>query len=233
MKKQRLKKLIITSSCTLLFYGQVQIALLVMILGFVGASGICHADEIAVLPGTGGQTNHAWNGIGSTTGGYQFTVNSPVTVTELGFFVPQGSLADNHQVGIWTSGGTLLVSATVPAATSPTLLDGFDFVPVTPITLGTGSYVIGAEGNTMSTDQFTFGKTGSITISSITLGVSVSAEFGPVNTLTFPTVQPTDFATEGYFGPDFLVAVPEPSTISLACLGVLAWASRLRRSGPP
>ena len=201
------------------------------ILGFVGASATCHADEIAVLPGTGGSTNHAWNGSGSSTIGYQFTVNSPVTVTELGFYVPQGSLADNHQVGIWTSGGTLLVSATVPAATSPTLLDGFDFVPVTPITLGTGQYVIGAEGNSTSTDQFTFGKTGSITISSITLGVSVSAEFGPPNTLTFPTVQPTDFATEGYFGPDFLVAVPEPSTISLACLGVLALASRLPRSG--
>src|SRR6516225_3626489 len=72
-----MKNPIATRFCPLLqlINGQVRIALVVMILGFVGASGICHADEIAVLPGTGGQTNDGWNGNGSTTIGYQFTVN--------------------------------------------------------------------------------------------------------------------------------------------------------------
>jgi hypothetical protein len=110
------------------------------------------------------------------------------------------------------------------------LLDGFDFVPVTPITLGTGQYVIGAEGNSTSLDQFTFGKTASTTISSITLGGALAGEFGPPDTITFPGT-PVNFATQGYFGPDFLVAVPEPSTIGLACLGALGLALRLRRSG--
>jgi hypothetical protein len=185
-----------------------------IILGITLASRICYADVIAVVPGSGGFQNALWNG--NVTIGWQFTLSSSVTVTELGFFEATGSLSDPHPVGIWNSGGTLLGSATVPAGTPTMLLNGFDFVPVTPFTLGAGMYTIGAYGNGTSPDQFKFGLTGSTTIPGLTIGNGVSSAFGPT-TLTFPTM-PVDGTKEGYFGPDFLVAtstVPEPSTCTL------------------
>jgi Domain of unknown function (DUF4082)/PEP-CTERM motif len=201
-----------------------------MILGFALAAPVCHADTITVVPGPGGVTNNAWNF--DATIGWQFTLSSPVTVTELGFFDATGSgLSDPHPVGIWNGSGTLLGSATVPSGTAGMLVDGFRFVSVTPFTLGAGAYAIGAYGNQTSLDAFEFGLGGSTTIPALTLGGAVEAASLP-NTLTFPT-SPEGFATQGYFGPNFMVAtIPEPSTISLLALafGLAGFFKAMRRT---
>ncbi len=201
-----------------------------LISGLIMTISVCRADVIAITPGTGGLENNLWNG--NSTIGYDFTLTSSVTVTELGFFdanLAEGP-ADSHPVGIWNSDGTLLASATVPSGAPSLLIDGFDFVSISPVVLGPGSYAIGAYGLMTSPDQFEFGESGSTTIAGLTLGGAVETfDTG----LTFPT-SPEAFATEGYFGPDFLVgqAVPEPSTITLLALPfglVVLFSIRRRR----
>jgi Domain of unknown function (DUF4082)/PEP-CTERM motif len=204
------------------------VSLLALACGFVLAGSVCRADAIAIVPGTGGSENDLWNG--NATIGYDFTLTTSVTVTELGFFDANGASgpSDPHPVGIWTSGGTLLASATVPAGPPSLLIDGFDFVPITPIVLGPGSYAAGAYGVLGSSDNFEFGKSGSTTIPGLALGGAVETF---ATGLTFPS-SPETFATQGYFGPDFLVATtPEPSTVGLAALalGLMAFYSMRRR----
>ena len=196
-----------------------------LIFGCISVVRVCYGDTIAVTPGSGGFESDLWNQ--DSTIGWQFMLSAPVSVTELGFFDANGSsgLSDSHAVGIWNSSGTLLGSVTVPSGPPATLLDGFSFESVTPFTLGAGTYTIGAYGNETSPDQFKFGLSGSTTIAELTLGDAVFAPSAP-NTLTLPTMV-EDFATQGYFGPDFLVgptsSVPEPSTISLLTLLAIAF----------
>src|SRR5262245_37302899 len=63
---------------------------------------------------------------GDQTFGYEFTLSSAVTVTNLGLwdFQNTGS-STSHAVTIWTSTGTQLVQTTIPAGTGETLIDGF------------------------------------------------------------------------------------------------------------
>jgi hypothetical protein len=197
---------------------------------FVSLASVCPATTIAVTPGPGGSQNSAWNG--NVTIGWQFTLTSPVTVTDLGFFdADDDGLSDPHEVGIWDSLETLLGSATVPPGIGATLLNGFRFVPVAPFLLAPGSYTIGSYGNVTSPDEFRFGISGSTAIPGLTLGGGVQSTFGPTS-LSFPG-QVNGFAAEGYFGPNFGIngapaPVPEPSTLSLVgiTLGALLLARR-------
>src|SRR5215472_2937082 len=74
-----------------------------VVLGLALSLRACDADTIAVVPGTGGQQNNLWGG--DATIGWQFTLASSITVTELGFFAPSNSLSDPHPVGIWDGSG--------------------------------------------------------------------------------------------------------------------------------
>lgn len=201
-----------------------------LISGLVLTISVCRADGIAITPGTGGSENASWSG--NATIGYDFTLASSVTATALGFFNANGlsGPADSHPVGIWNSGGTLLASATVPSGAPSLLIDGFDFVSISPVVLGPGSYAAGAYGLQTSTDQFEFGESGSTTIAGLTLGGAV---FTFATGLTFPTTS-VPSSTQGYFGPDFLAgqAVPEPSSIPIVVVFfglVVLYSIRRRR----
>lgn len=79
--------------------------------------------------------------------GWEFTVNSPVTIAALGVFdessVP--GLSENQTVGIWDSSQNLLATAVVPAGTDTTLVGSFRYVPIAGLSLAAGqSYTIGA-----------------------------------------------------------------------------------------
>lgn len=178
------------------------------------------ADSIAVIPGTGGSENAAYNYNGNF--GWIFTLSSSVTVTGLGYFdANSDGLSDAYPVGIFDTSGNLLTSATVPAGTGGTLLDGFRFVPAS-LVLGPGTYEIGAYYASIDLDNFLFGESGSVTIPGLTLG-SAFTEMG--NSLAYTVINAGNpsFATQGYFGPNFTVSsVPEPTTLALAGLGGLA-----------
>jgi hypothetical protein len=83
------------------------------------------------------------------TFGWSFTLNKPITLTDLGlwdgnnqnpFDATGDGFASSHPVSIWTSEGTLITSATLSAGKSGTLDNGFRFVSVVPIVLQPGDY---------------------------------------------------------------------------------------------
>jgi len=166
----------------------------------------------------------------SATLGYAFTLSSPVTVTNLGLFDSRNDgFAESHAVTIWTSTGTQLVQTTIPAGTSGTLINGFRYVSIAPLTLAAGTYTIaGFYGVTPDASLFS--------LSSITgaSGVSYLGSRGALG-FTFPTgdvfVNPNS-----YFGPnfEFTTGVPTPdsgSTVSLLGCALLGLAA-LRRKLP-
>ena len=91
------------------------------------------------------------------TAGYKFTTGSgQILVTSLGYSDWTGlgnsgsGLVTTHQVGIWSTNGTLLGSVTVPAGTAGNLVNHFWYASLsTPLTLAPNTiYVIGASVNT-------------------------------------------------------------------------------------
>ena len=157
--------------------------------------------------------------------GWVFDVNDPIEVTWLSFFDSgQDGLAESHELGLWDSTGTLLISATVAAGTVNPLHDKFRAVPVQPTRLTPGTYRIGAlftTGNDPNmfptfTQDFT-------TAPEITFGRTASAVGA---TLTNPA--PTFFTMgPGYFGPNLeFRTAPEPSSLVLFGTVLLVGATR-------
>jgi len=187
------------------------------------------AESIAVQPGGGGIQNA--NYAANVTLGWGFSLATPLTVTDLGFFDGNSGLVDPHPVGIWDSAGTLVAEATVPSGIAATLVSGFRFVPISPVSLSAGAFTIGAYANGTSPDPFRF------EVPSFTPVAGLS--FGPVDlftrgdSLTRPTTAADVFTQGGYFGPNFLVSapteIPEPGTIGITLMGLAIVTGRVLR----
>jgi hypothetical protein len=169
---------------------------------------------------TGGtvQTNNNWSL------GWQFTVNSPITVDGLAFY--DNTDDESHLVGIYNDATqALLVSTTVlttdpDMGTAPWRVDS-----ITPYVLGVGTYDIMA---VTGDDNYTYGPTTLTTIPQITF---VQDEYcTPASAaLAFPNA--TD-GSQAYFGPSFTVetGTPEPASVLMIGGGLLLAAGlRLRR----
>ena len=177
--------------------------------------------------------------------GWEFSTNSAITVTSLGFFDDlQDGLLQSHEVGIF-SAGTLLASAIIPAGTGATLINQFRWVAIAPLGLSAGqTFRIGAylPSLPLSTprDSFMFDPTGFASAPEINF-VGRRFLFGGFGDPNAGTSQP------GAFGPnfDFVAAatgVPEinghlgnPLAIALLWLGIMAsrrCSSRLKTAGP-
>ena len=94
-----------------------------------------HADTPAFyLEGTAAVQSQSFTG----SRGWQFSIAGSSAITQLGVFDAGGDgLINPHQVGLWRIDGTLLASATVPAGTAAPLVDGYRYVSITPVVLGT------------------------------------------------------------------------------------------------
>ncbi|MCK5700245.1 MAG: DUF4082 domain-containing protein, partial [Cyclobacteriaceae bacterium] len=113
--------------------------------------------------------------------GWEFLVNSNITVTSLGFLdVDSDGLLASHEIGLWDSGGNLLGYVTVTPASAPNV-DNFLYENLaTPIDLTSGkSYRIAAN---VYGDAFVFSGNNIVTDPSITFGDSYSGFPG----FTFP-----------------------------------------------
>jgi hypothetical protein len=153
---------------------------------------------------------------GAFTLGWSFNVSGPaIMVSALGWYdAGSNGLLNPHTVGIYSSSGTLLVSATVPSGTTGTLDNGFRMVSITPFRLNPGSYVI-AGFNPNSSDPFltstTFIAAAGITPTNINRYEWSSA-------LAFPSQS----ASFSYGAANFeFTPTPEPSTLLLS-LGAFA-----------
>jgi hypothetical protein len=154
--------------------------------------------------------------------GYSFTTTVPFSIDALAYW--DDGLANNHQVGIWDSGGTLLVSTTVLG--TDTLFGHFRYGSISPYLLGPGSYVIGGEflGNG---DPFPSDPSGLLTLPGYTWGSDLQL-FG--SGLNFPTVDTSGgYGTNGILVVTFSAGsaeVPEPSTWAFMITGLTLFAAR-------
>lgn len=150
--------------------------------------------------------------------GWEFTVSSPVSVRALGIFdFGADGLVNSHDLGLWTTDGTLLAWAKITTLNSSlvgsTSADGaWRSTPIEPLVLPAGIYVVGATyraDQPFNDDLLLQGATTTIsTIPGITYNrsrLSVNAGLG----LFFPG--PGAF-TDRYFGPNaFTEATPTPA----------------------
>ena len=167
------------------------------------------ADTIAFSVSGGG--TGTFSGL---TLGYAFTVSSPIHVTNLGFFdEANNGLNESHAVTIWTSTGTQLVQATIPSGTSGTLINGFRYASIAPLTLAAGTYTIAAFTSLFNSDFALFNT--SITSASGLSYVGSRSSFSPA----FPTGD-VDNNPNSYFGPNFQFTTPTsaPDTGTTASL---------------
>ena len=214
-------------------------------------------------PASSGIESTASNeGVLSYNLGYSFTVNAPITVTALGFFADpyyydpanpyyntlgstSQAYAISHDVGIYTSTGTLLLSATVSQSdalvnnfryASPSIGPNLTLLPNTSYIIAgvTGTYDPFYE-DVQITDSNGAQQYGIVTPPEVTYGGSVSAVG---NSLTGNSFQSSALSNPGLFGPNFQFntlpasAAPEPgqwSVLALAALGLGTLIVRVRR----
>jgi hypothetical protein len=135
-------------------------------------------------------------------------------------------------LGMFDSGGTLLSQVTVPAGITATLVGGYRYESVTPITLTAGSmYFIGAYfgpvidrcGTACGDASLVFGSETYAPGITFLLSNQTRAIIG-AGPLNFPGLDAE--IPEGFFGPNFLIGMPdatptpEPASLACASLGV-------------
>ena len=179
---------------------------------------------------TGGTLFPSFNSTNMTIG-WSFTANNNLSVSSLGLFdeTTGTPLSQNHQVGLWTSTGTLLSSVTV--RTNSALTGSFRYESITPVSLTSGStYFLGSTVSSPFDDRYLSGATSITTAPQITFGNTLrNASAGG---FSFPS---TTGPGNGRFGPNFqfdvLVppSVPEPdSTLGFLAIGIFGIASTLK-----
>lgn len=172
--------------------------------------------------------------------GWTFLHDGPgytIHLTKLGVVDGAGDGLDaSHRVGLWTLDGALLASATVPAGTAASLEDGYRYVPVGPVELMPGAYVVGAHYERSDPDA-TLSYLNAVPV----VGPQLRLEFGVLGIgryavgpeLAFPTNR-TASPGEGQAPPVLLqpnfqyttALAPEPWTGALALIGSALLVSR-------
>ena len=201
------------------------------------AASAAFAQNPAINSWTGGSLFATYHG--NTTGdvvGFRFTMVNTMLVDQLGMYcggatgAPDGSIAADHQVGLWRdSDQTLVASGTVLTGTAVNG-QGFAYVAIAPVQVDAGvSYTLGATYATAAPgDGYISSATSISTSSDITFLGAVRPEL-----VSMGFVYPTVFTAgaNGRFGPNMtMTAVPEPGTfVAIAFgLGTLALARRRR-----
>jgi hypothetical protein len=200
-----------------------RISIMLCAVGLLSFGSRASAVEIVnfAFPGNNFTNGNYW------TLGYEFTVNAPITINGLSVFDSgmDGFVDGFHYVGLWDSSSNLIATTTV---TSSDPLDGwFRVGAIGPMTLGTGTYVVGA---TMGNDLYTWANIGTTVIPQVTFNTDRFIASG-YQALALPTN--TSGGVDGWFGGNVRVggSVPDGgSTLFLISAGLLGLGALRRRS---
>ncbi len=211
------------------------------------------ADTPAFISG-GSRTNQPPSFTGTKGGAYlnfsSLSSGNYIAVTQLGVFDQGGDgLVNAHAVGIWAADGTLLASTTIPAGTVATLVDGYRYMPISPVLIPPGAspipnpfrFLVAAEYSAGDVDDLVspirvFGSGYTQPVSATSYDGSLSQGFYGLGAgLPFPSQHLP--VPEGSSGPPFLevnfqfnvVQVPEPAVSLLLASGLLYLFLRQRR----
>lgn len=172
-------------------------------------------------------------GVNGTTYGWSFNVINSIAIDGLGIWdAGANGIGAPTRVGLWTSGGTLLASATIMDSNThiaSTRTDGdWLFNTISAITLEPGSYLLGAVY--FSDAPLALANTQRLTDTSISFGA------GRMATYNAGFSAPTSSISTTIFGPNMrsvdYVDVAEPGSLALlaACLIGMAFARRVSRA---
>lgn len=192
--------------------------------------GSARADQALISFSSDYQTG----GAEVQTLGWEFTLSQSVVVTHLGLWdYGADGLNHSHLVTIWSTGAvkTRLVEGTVPDGGAPD--SEWQWVSVTPTTLGPGTYRIGAvypyAGSNPDPDLHD--RIAAFADTVVTGGAVsyVRDAYGSSTGYPGNTFGPEE---KGYFGPNFLYS-PEPGLVQLPLLigfsGATLWLRRRQR----
>jgi len=171
--------------------------------------------------------------------GMEFQVTSNTAVNALGVWEDTSLLQLSHDVGLWLPGNVTNIpdfQATVPSGTGGTLIDGFRYALIgSDVVLTPGNnYVIGAANLGSSGDAFNdpFPAGGFANGPNVT---TVANRFVAGAAFAYPVNSDLNVVPRwGGANATFIAAaVPEPSTVTLATLGLLSlgfvgWRRRRR-----
>jgi hypothetical protein len=176
-------------------------------------------------------TSYNWDqNMVNCTMGYSFSVKSDIWVTHLGAFDYQSDgLNSYHDVGIFATTGTLLVSDTVSAGTADPLIGHFRYSELnTAFELTAGNYIIAATryGHSYG-DNYGYNAQGFFTAPEVNY-IESRFSYTP-ESLTMPTNTNAGLYY-GVFGGNFMYeTVPEPATMLLLGLGLMGLAGAKRK----
>ncbi len=194
-----------------------------------GSVGVALADPALDFSTPGVLANNWSPTLNGFSMGWEFDVLAPIEVSRLGYFNhgPQGGgIVTPHEVGIFDSYGTLLVSTTVNPGDPVSGLWVWKSL-ATPFTLAPGTgYVIA--GLTGPTDLYTY-SVSSIAVDPRIAYVKNRYQRTPSGTLINPLYTTSFYPGYHWFGPNMDI-VPEPSLLQLPFLlgmgGFAYWRRR-------
>jgi len=193
-------------------------------------SEVANATSIPMFNYSGGFSQP---GVGQiATWGFQFTPTASIIVDGLGYFdAGSDGLVGGHRVGIWATNGTLLASAVVNTSNSSLLgpsVDGgqYRYTSIADLALSQGvTYVFGAAVEGIADVVYVGGTQLS---PSPLVNIASTGVYDVTSTgFNFPTFTIGNTYGLGSFTARQGSEVPEPASLSLVALGLVA-ASMLR-----